>query len=203
MKRIGVVCRRNALLAELLATKISGCLLTEDVAGADAVILDESAVAWIPQVPVIYLTRDAGDERVGMAQYVLLKPFSARALEKAVQGLVMDKTEIMEARVRPVLNSMGMQESHKGFGYAARAVAIELVDGEKTVKELNELVAAAYGVKPAAVERAIRTAVEYTFKNGDIAMMYGVFGNTVDPDKGKPTNGEFIAILAERMRGEI
>jgi len=65
-----------------------------------------------------------------------------------------------------------------------------------SIKSILEEVAQKYSVTPSSVERAMRTAIEYLFRYGNRDKIYSVFGNTVDPDKGKPSNGEFISLMA-------
>lgn len=59
-----------------------------------------------------------------------------------------------------------------------------------------------YNTRGNNVERAIRTAIEYVFSNTDMEVLYGYFGNSVNRQRGKATNGHFIVTLAERVRLE-
>ncbi len=67
-------------------------------------------------------------------------------------------------------------------------------------KELYPLIAEKYNTTPSRVERAIRHAIEVAWDRGNVEMMNKFFGYTVNMDRGKPTNSEFIAMVADRLR---
>lgn len=69
-------------------------------------------------------------------------------------------------------------------------------------KELYPTVAAMNGTTPSRVERAIRHAIELAWNRGKLETLNSLFGYTIQNDKGKPTNSEFIAIIADKLRLE-
>jgi len=67
-------------------------------------------------------------------------------------------------------------------------------------KELYPMIAEKFNTTPSRVERAIRHAIEVAWNRGRIETINKIFGYTIHDEKGKPTNGEFIAMIADRMR---
>ncbi len=99
----------------------------------------------------------------------------------------------MQAEIYTVLTALGLPPSRKGTAYLADAIAIcRRHSGNIMLKSIIVLVANTHNTTSSAAERAMRTAVEYMSRYGDINMIYEIFKNTVSPDKGKPTLGEFI-----------
>lgn len=102
-----------------------------------------------------------------------------------------------------LLMQIGMNSALLGFAYLATSSAIASVNLELS-KNLNgyvyRWVAHKYGTTPTLVERAIRHAIESTVNHASPQLLYAAFGNTMDPQRGKPTNSELIAMLAERVR---
>ena len=104
--------------------------------------------------------------------------------------------------VDDLLKEIGMQENLKGFLYLSRAVALVSVDKrmlKKATSVLYPRIATEYGVTDHSVERAIRHAVETTWTRGSMEVLHRVFGNSIDPQRGKPTNTECIAMFVERL----
>lgn len=73
----------------------------------------------------------------------------------------------------------------------------------RITKEIYPAVAYKYGTTPSRVERAIRHAVETAWGRGDLKTTRSIFGYTVSISKGKPTNSEFIAMIADKIRLEL
>lgn len=100
------------------------------------------------------------------------------------------------------LQEMGMQENLKGFVYLAHAITLVSVDYDMVKHATSNLyprIAAEYGVTDHSVERAIRHAIETTWTRGSMEVLHRIFGNSIDPQRGKPTNTECIAMLVERL----
>ena len=112
----------------------------------------------------------------------------------------------VEAGVRRILLDLGVPERILGHGYLVTAICAAVRKPEllrAIYKGLYTLVAEAYNTTPSRVERAIRQAIEAAWNRCDCDVLFGYFGNTVDPDKGRPTNGEFIARVSNIIRGEL
>ena len=86
---------------------------------------------------------------------------------------------------------------------AAAALACSPAQGDSYRERLYPYVAGQCGTTPQAVEKAIRTAVESAWLQGSLEGIQALFGLSVDAEKGKPTNAEFLAMLAEHIKREI
>ena len=106
-------------------------------------------------------------------------------------------------RACALLEELGMRSSLKGFAYLAWAAALAY-DNESRLyavgRSLYAPIAQRFGATESAVERLIRHAVESTIDSVGADGIYGFFGNTIDPTRGKPTNAQMIAMLAQRLR---
>lgn len=108
-----------------------------------------------------------------------------------------------ENEVRNLLSELGMPENIKGHRYTVKAVMLVLEDEDildYITKALYPMVGEVFGTTDKRVERAIRHAVENTWDRGDIDILDKYFGNSVSINKGKPTNSEFIARIANIVR---
>ncbi len=131
-----------------------------------------------------------------LKQDVRAKPFSKLALAR------------LDSRMNAcslLLQRMGMNSALLGFAYLACAAAFASINLE-LCKNLSSgiyrWVAQRYDTTPVLVERAIRHAIESTVNRASPQLLYAAFGNTMDPQRGKPTNSEMIAVLAQRIRIE-
>lgn len=104
-----------------------------------------------------------------------------------------------------LLNQMGMHASLKGYAYLCSAAALACESESRLFaigKGIYEPVAAHHNTSKENVERLIRHAIESTMNAAKARGVYSLFGNTIDPAKGKPTNAQVIAMLVQRMRVE-
>lgn len=110
-----------------------------------------------------------------------------------------DNIMITEIKIADILKTLGMPVSLKGYKYTK--FAIKLVSQNEnladTIVRLYALVASKYDTTASRVERAIRHAVEVAWDRGDTAVQQKLFGYTINADKGKPTNAEFICTVAD------
>ena len=108
-----------------------------------------------------------------------------------------------EYLVRQILLDLGAPDHLLGHPYVVEAILLTLEDGmyiHNITFGLYPQLAATFDTTAARVERAIRHLIEVTWTRGDVDVLMRYFGNTVSPDKGKPTNGEFIARLANVVK---
>jgi two-component system response regulator (stage 0 sporulation protein A) len=100
---------------------------------------------------------------------------------------------------------MGVPAHIKGYQYLRDAIIMVINEvgllGAVT-KELYPMIARKFETTPSRVERAIRHAIELAWDRGNVEMMTRYFGYTVNLERGKPTNSEFIAMVADKMRLE-
>ena len=102
-----------------------------------------------------------------------------------------------------LLCRMGMSEKLRGFTYLAWAAAIAAMSEERLYAVRDKLyipVAERFQTTPQSVERLIRHAVERTADTVGAEQIYTFFGNTIDPMRGKPTNAQIVAMIAEKIR---
>jgi two-component system response regulator (stage 0 sporulation protein A) len=110
--------------------------------------------------------------------------------------------DIVEIRIMDILKKVGTPPSLIGYNYAIQAVKFAIADPSylrDITKRLYPDIAAVYNTTPSRVERAIRHAVEVIFDRGDMDNIVSVFGNTMSISKGKLTNSEFIAAVANEV----
>ncbi len=153
---------------------------------------------------------DAHFSRCG-AQALLSVPWDAQALRSAV----LDQMEKLDAqidwpraqadyeRAGALLAHLGMRKRLKGFHFLAWAGALAYAREDSLYaigERIYRPIAARFATTPQNVERLIRHAVESTMDAVGAQGVYGFFGNTIDPTRGKPTNGQMIGMLAQRMR---
>lgn len=109
----------------------------------------------------------------------------------------------MESLVTEIIHEIGVPAHIKGYQYIREAIIQTVADMDlinAVTKVLYPMVAKKFGTTPSRVERAIRHAIEVAWDRGDIEVLQRYFGYTVSGIKGKPTNSEFIALIADRLQ---
>lgn len=159
------------------------------------------------------------------ADYYILKPFNLNVLASRVKQLA--RTPNVERRsldhspggrvglmpvrhldveVTNIIHEIGIPAHIKGYLYLREAILmvinrVDLLSG--VTKELYPAIATKYKTTPSRVERAIRHAIEVAWARGNVDMINGIFGHTVNRERGKPTNSEFIAMVADKLRMQM
>ena len=108
----------------------------------------------------------------------------------------------LEATVTEIIHEIGVPAHIKGYQYLREAIILTIQDMDiinAVTKVLYPEVAKRYSTTPSRVERAIRHAIEVAWDRGDIEVLQKYFGYTVSNIKGKPTNSEFIAMIADHL----
>ena len=130
--------------------------------------------------------------------------FAARAAaSRPLPALAEPWTEEREQIADGLLAQLGVDGRLKGRGYLRFAAAALACAPQLAVSFSDRrypLTAEAFRTTPGAVERAVRTAVEATWLQGDLKSIQALFGFSVDADRGKPTNAECLSMLAEHVR---
>ena len=145
--------------------------------------------------------------------YYILKPFDLTDLEDKILDTFQEvgKKSInifhnnLQISISKILHELGMPSHIKGYQYVREAITLvynnpEIVGG--ITKELYPELASRFDTTVSRVERAIRHAIEVSWNRGDWDLMEDVFGHSVDIDKAKPTNSEFIVTVADKLRLE-
>ena len=146
--------------------------------------------------------------------YYILKPFELDDLENRILDVFkkLDKKSInlyhnnLEISITRMLHELGMPSHIKGYQYIRDGIMMiynnpDIIGG--ITKELYPDVASKYNTTVSRVERAIRHAIEVSWNRGNWDLMEEVFGHSVDIDKAKPTNSEFIVTIADKLRLEF
>ena len=167
------------------------------------------------------------------AQYYIVKPFDINILVKRIKELKyykpthnkqniisreiktqyidisptnMKDEDNIEALVTNVIHEVGVPAHIKGYQYLREAIIMAVNDIDminQITKQLYPEIAERYHTTPSRVERAIRHAIEVAWGRGKQDVVERIFGYTVSADKGKPTNSEFIAMIADKLRLEL
>jgi len=149
-------------------------------------------------------------------QYVLLKPCTPRAVFERLNEMHDSLTPRspyqrareanVEAMVTSMIHEIGVPAHIKGYQYLREAIIIAVKDMEvinAITKVLYPQVAKTFATTPSRVERAIRHAIEVAWDRGDLETLQRFFGYTVSNTKGKPTNSEFIALIADKLQLQL
>ena len=109
----------------------------------------------------------------------------------------------MESQVTKIIHQIGVPAHIKGYQYLRTAILMTIEDNDvinSVTKILYPAVAKKYQTTTSRVERAIRHAIEVAWDRGDVDTLNSYFGYTIQNSRGKPTNSEFIAMIADNMR---
>ena len=149
------------------------------------------------------------------ANYFILKPFELSDLEKRIFELSEKKDRNnknidlyhnnLQISITNILHELGIPSHIKGYQYIREAISViyerpEMIGG--ITKELYPELAGTFDTTVSRVERAIRHAIEVSWNRGNWDLMEEIFGHSVDIDKAKPTNSEFIVTIADKLRLE-
>ncbi len=185
----------------------------------------------LKKVPSFIVVSAVGQERITEdafnlgADYYMLKPFDNRMLlnrikhirrmgEKKAREITRQngkeekdtyKNGNLEADVTNVIHEIGVPAHIKGYQYLRDAIILSVEDMEmlnSITKILYPTIAKKHQTTPSRVERAIRHAIEVAWSRGKMDTIDELFGYTVSTGKGKPTNSEFIALIADKIRLE-
>ncbi len=150
-------------------------------------------------------------------RYLMLKPCDMAALVDRLEEIRggeslryspnrrADKTNI-ESLVTSIIHEIGVPAHIKGYQYLREAIIIAVNDMDvinAITKVLYPQVAKTFQTTPSRVERAIRHAIEVAWDRGDLDTLQRFFGYTVSNTKGKPTNSEFIALIADKLQLQL
>ena len=102
----------------------------------------------------------------------------------------------LEAQVTEIIHRIGVPAHIKGYQYLRTAIMMTIEDNDL----INAVTKVLYQTTSSRVERAIRHAIEVAWDRGDIDTLNAFFGYTIQNERGKPTNSEFIAMIADNMR---
>ncbi len=181
------------------------------------------AINHLQPRPVVLATSGFITEYVASAaanlgvQYLMLKPCDMSALVERLEemrgGDPLRQTPVrnnshtnIETMVTGIIHEIGVPAHIKGYQYLREAIIIAIEDMDvinAITKVLYPQVAKTFQTTPSRVERAIRHAIEVAWDRGDLDTLQRFFGYTVSNTKGKPTNSEFIALIADKLQLQL
>lgn len=198
----------------------------------EVLVLETISGMDLPVYPRTIVLSAVGQETITQkainlgAEYYIVKPFSLDILLKRINQLAgndaqeegkisfarailnnqeENSREDLEVDITNIIHEVGVPAHIKGYQYLRDAITMVVEDMDllgAVTKELYPAIAQLNNTTPSRVERAIRHAIEVAWNRGKIETINSLFGYTVHNDKGKPTNSEFIAIIADKLRLE-
>lgn len=146
------------------------------------------------------------------ADYYFLRPLDYDEMSKRILSLFSSRRPIqaessgdvsLEMQVTQTLHRIGVPAHIKGYQYLREAILMAIEDEEcinAVTKLLYPGVAKKFSTTSSRVERAIRHAIEVAWDRGDVEVIESYFGYTIQASRGKPTNSEFVAMIADKFR---
>ena len=202
--------RPDVLVLDLLLPRLDGIAVLRQAA--------QLKPAPVSLVLTGFLTEYAATAAAGLGvRYFMAKPCQLEAVAQRLREILQTENERLipanrraganlEAMVTSVIHEIGVPAHIKGYQYLREAIKIAVGDLEvinAITKVLYPQVAKTFSTTPSRVERAIRHAIEVAWDRGDLETLQRFFGYTISNSKGKPTNSEFIALIADRLQLEL
>ena len=220
MEVVGSASGGREALAKLPGVRPDVILLCSVLPELDGVAVAQEVQKLFPNdLPVMIMYSSFNIDAV-MSQavkagvvYSFQKPFSMQIMAERIRGIVVGSEEPtqnggerLEVAVTNIIHEVGIPAHIKGYHYVREAIIMAVEDMESLnaiTKILYPGIAKKFSTTPSRVERAIRHAIETAWSRGDVDVLNKIFGYTVSHDKGKPTNSEFIAMIADRLHLEF
>ena len=175
------------------------------------------------RAPVFIMTSPVANQNMFIqaaaagAQLCLIKPLKPDSLIQHIDMLLSsrdskspslssaedERTPDIETQVTQIIHQIGVPAHIKGYQYLRTAILLTVKDSDiinSVTKVLYPSVAKKYQTTTSRVERAIRHAIEVAWDRGDVDTLTSYFGYTIQNNRGKPTNSEFIAMIADNLR---
>lgn len=208
----------DVLLIDVFITNVDGLEVVEQIRENER----------LNNIKIVFLSTVGSPRIISMAfnlgaDYYIMKPCNPQVLEKRVRqiaGLTKDETDddfypnsygsryedsSIENDVTEIIREIGIPAHIKGYQYIREGIIMAINDMNMLnyiTKLLYPSIAKKYKTTSSSVERAIRHAIEVAWGRGKIEVIEDMFGYTVSAGKGKPTNSEFIALIADKLRIE-
>jgi len=194
-------------------------------------VLEKLQELNLPKQPKIIMLTAFGQENITQravelgASYYILKPFDMDILTSRIRQVVSNQlvnipkqssqgnsssmniksSKNLDANITNVIHEIGVPAHIKGYMYLREAITMVYNNVEilgSITKVLYPRIAEKFNTTPSRVERAIRHAIEVAWSRGNVEAIKNLFGYTVNISKAKPTNSEFIAMVADKLRIE-
>jgi len=231
MEIVGVAYDGMEAYSQILATKPDVAVLDGIMPNLDGLgILEKLNKSKNPnEAPICIMLSAVNQEKITQkaidlgAEYYIVKPFDLACLSariRQMKELLVTKNNSqsiaaksarnsnvnLESRVTNILHEIGVPAHIRGYHYMREAIMMAVNDIDVLnyiTKELYPSIAKKCNTTPSRVERAIRHAIEVAWSRGKVDVIDNMFGYTINNHKGKPTNSEFIALIADRLRLEL
>ena len=204
----------DVLIADIWLSKLDGLSLVRSIKSSRE------------RSPIIIMTSPISNQNIFVqsleagADLCLIKPINTSNLIQHVETLLKkrknsgspefytsqpttEETPDIEAQVTRIIHQIGVPAHIKGYQYLRTAILLTINDSDiinSVTKVLYPSVAKKYSTTTSRVERAIRHAIEVAWDRGDVDTLNSYFGYTIQNNRGKPTNSEFIAMIADNLR---
>ncbi len=198
----------DAVVIDLWISKLDGIALIRRIASSAQ--KDKPALVLMSPInkqSILLEATEAG------ADLCIPKPFDFTSLVLHIDSLLKAKSkpksendircQDLEAQVTKIIHQIGVPAHIKGYQYLRTAILMTVDDSDvinSVTKILYPSVAKKYQTTTSRVERAIRHAIEVAWDRGDVDTLNSYFGYTIQNTRGKPTNSEFIAMIADNLR---
>ncbi len=206
------ICRvkPDLVISELWLSKLDGIAIMKEVSKISSIKKPKFVI--VTGLNNMEMVRDATDAG---ALYCMMKPIDFGYLETKLVSIFNgfnrdrgikekeEKRDDLETQVTKIIHQIGVPAHIKGYQYLRTAIIMTVSDSEiinSVTKILYPSVAKKYATTSSRVERAIRHAIEVAWDRGDLDVLNSIFGYTVQNSRGKPTNSEFIALIADNLR---
>ncbi len=208
----------SKVLQKLIATRPQVALLDAFMPGLDAITVKQRYQAVCDTKTTFFVmgafqSEEMEQELLGEGfRYYFLKPFEPSVLASHLQKVSAPAAQVArnatvndmdEVTVTEILHQIGVPAHIKGYQFLRDAILMTMHDADyinAVTKRLYPEIAKKNNTTASRVERAIRHAIEVAWDRGDVDTLTGYFGYTIHNLRGKPTNSEFIAMIADKMR---
>ena len=200
----------DVLVLDLMLSKQDGISVLKNLSGMEKKPIILAISCFVSD----YVSASIGSLGV---RYLMLKPCDMTALVERLEELRggdRDRKNMkagagqtnIETMVTSIIHEIGVPAHIKGYQYLREAIILAVEDMDvinAITKVLYPQVAKTFQTTPSRVERAIRHAIEVAWDRGDLDTLQRFFGYTVSNTKGKPTNSEFIALIADKLQLQL
>ncbi len=199
----------DVLLVDLFLNGVDGINLIENIKKNTELYHQPRHIIVMTQFISNYVNMRLNQLNV---DYIIMKPVDVKQLYQLILGMSSEQDETkleydtdLDSEITAILHEVGVPAHIKGYMYLREAIAMVYNNVEilgSITKVLYPEIATAFGTTSSRVERAIRHAIEIAWVRGNVDAISDIFSYTISYNKSKPTNSEFIAMIADRLRLE-
>ena len=216
------LCQRNGdtVFDSLQETEYDAVVMDAFMPAADGIAVMERINGTLIRKPLCILIAGANTPLLEQqlldagADYYFIKPVNAEKAAERIDKLLRWNSakasahnvmmpEEADVVISDIMRQIGVPAQIKGYQYLRTSIRLCIEDSEmlgSVTKILYPTVAKMYGTTASRVERAIRHAIEVAWDRGDVDVLSSFFGYTIQAERGKPTNSEFIAMIADKLK---